>query len=179
MSNQEPVSDWGNTLFSDIGNVGKFFAKLGLIIIVIISVFLIVLGVTKIVKNDDNKYMNVNGKIISTECIQNPKNPNDTTDTHKCSIVVEYTINDKIYTKELFLNGSNKYIVNEPIDLKVEKNNYNNAGLATMKESTTGWILIAISLGLFGIAYLNYYLTHNYRSYAAVSGVSNMVNLFR
>ena len=179
MSSQEPVKDWGNTLFSDIGTLGKFFAKLGLFIVVIVSVFMIVMGVTKVIKNNDNEYMDVKGKVINADCIKNPKIQNDTTETHKCSIIVEYTINSETFTKELFLNGNNKYIVNEPIDLKVQKSNYNNAELATMKQSTTGWILIGVSLGLFGLAYLNYYLTHNYRSFAFASGVGNMFRMVR
>lgn len=178
MSNQEPVKDWGNTIFSDVGSVGKVFAKIGLFVVVIISVFMIVIGITQIVKNDDNKYTDTRGKIINTDCIKNPNNPNNTAETFKCSITVEYTINDETYKKDLFVNGNNKYIVNEPIDLKVEKSNYNNAELATMKKSTSGWILIIIAVVLFGFAYLNYYLTHKYRTFAAVHGVSSMVNMF-
>jgi hypothetical protein len=131
--------------------------------------------------NNDNKYVTVAGTVSNTNCIKSSTTYNDRgqpADNYKCNVVVDYTYNGKKYSKKMYLAGANSYIKDEPINLKIEKSNPNNVQLSGMTAKSIGYIMIVCALVIFGFAYLNYYLTHNYRIYAASSGVGGILKIF-
>jgi hypothetical protein len=179
---QPPITDWGNNLYSDLGGIGTFFANFIMIAAIIIALVLIVLGMYTVMYNDDDKYVTVSGTVTSTDCVKSATSYNDRgqpSDSYKCNVIVDYEYDGKKYSQKMYLTGGNAYIKNEPINLKLEKSKPNNVQLSGMTATSIGYIMIICAFGMSGLAYLNYYLAHNYRVYAASSGVKGIFNIFR
>lgn len=176
----EKGQDWGKELYEDVGWIGKVYANIGLVIAIIISIILLIAGIYMMANNKDAEYMNIVGIITKSECISEPPKDINTAATKRCRLNVEYNVNNVKYQKELYITGGNTvYLLNEPIELKVNRNNNSDAEVAGMGNFTIGLILIGVSLVILACGYFNYYLTHNSRLYAATSGVNNIVSIFR
>lgn len=178
----KPVTDWGNTIYSGLGDLGMFKAVLCMIIALIVGLTLIVIGIYMIMYDDDNLYIRVKGSVVQPNCIKSSttydKNGKPM-DNYKCDITVNYKINGTAYSNKMYLTGASTYINNEPIDLMVRKDDLNNVQLGTINKSSIGSIMIICSLILVSLAYLNYYMTSNYRIFAAAQGTATVVGLFR
>lgn len=180
--NAKPVSDWGNTLYDGASGVGVFKADLAMIIGVIVAAVLIVIGFYMMMYNDDSKYLRISGKVLQPNCVKSSITYDDKgrpIDNYKCNVVVNYMIGGKVYSKKMYVSGTTTYIKDEPIDLMVMKNDFTNVQFAYIDRSTMGCIIMLVALGVVGITYLNYYLTHNYKVFAATQGVNTLVGLFR
>lgn len=178
----QPVTDWGNTLYSGLNDVGVFKADLFMIIALILGLVFVVVGIYMIIYDDSNEYLRIKGLIMEPSCTKASTTYDDKgkpTDTYKCSIIVSYKVDNKTYSKKMYLSGNSTYIKDEPIDLMIKKRDLNDVQLATMNNTSIGTIMIICSLFVVAIAYLNYYLTHNYKVFAAAQGTETIVSLFR
>ena len=176
------VSDWGNHIYDGLGDVGTFKADLIMIIALILSAIFVVVGIYMIFHNDDNNYMRIKGIVSEPNCIKTSSNVDKDghqSDVFKCNLVVTYMIDTKTFSKKIYVTGGSSYIKDEPVDLMVLKTDYANAQLAFMGGSQMGSMFIGGALIVVALAYLNYYMTHNYRIFAASQGVNTIVSLFR
>jgi hypothetical protein len=177
INNTKQVSDWGNTLYDSTSSVGVFKADLVMVIGVIIASALVVIGIYMMMYNDDDNYLRIQGKVLEPNCVKASTIYDDKgkqVDNYKCNIVVTYMISGKVYSKNMYVAGISTYIKDEPIDLMVMKKDFTNVQFAHMDKTTMGCIMILSALGVIGITYLNYYLTHNYKIFAATQGVSTL-----
>jgi hypothetical protein len=177
----KPVTDWPNEIYSGLGGIGGFKAELYLIIAIIAAIILIVVSIYFIATDDENKYLRIEGNVLTPSCVKASTTYDERgrpTDTYKCHIDVSYQINDKLYTKKIYVVGSSNYIAGEPISLMIDKNNNEDARIAIMSKSTIGSIMFGIALLAVGLAYLNYYITRKFRVFAAAQGTSTIVDLF-
>lgn len=178
----KPVTDWGNTVYDGLSGVGEFKADLGLFIGLILGLVFTVVGIYLILTDDSNNYLNIQGKVVEPNCVRSSVTYDSSghpIESYKCIVVVGYKIDGKVYSKRMYLNGSNNYIKDEPISLIVPKNDYNDVRIATIDNTSLGTIMICVALMVVGIAYINYYLTHRYRVFAASQGASTVFGLFR
>lgn len=181
-SSPQVVTDWGNTLYEGASDVGLFTATLYMIITLIIGLVLIVIGIYMIISDNSGNYTSVQGTVIQSDCSQSTTSYDDkgrSNVTHKCDVVVSYNINNMPYSKRLFLSGSSTYSKDEPIDLFVNKNDLTDAQIAWIGRSYIGSCLMIVALIVTASAYLNYYMTHNYKIYAAGQGTATIYNLFK
>jgi hypothetical protein len=177
-----PVNDWGNTMYDGLSGVGTFKADLGLVIGVIVGCALIVFGIYFMMNDDSDNYLRVDGTVVQPNCVKSSVSYDDKgrpTDNFKCNMIVQYTIDGKSYSKKMYLTGTTSYIKDEPVKLMVAKNNYEDVQLVSMDKTTLGSILMVVALVIVGLTYLNYYLTHNYKVFAAAQGAETVVGLFR
>ena len=58
------------------------------------------------------------------------------------------------------MDNSQKYVKGDNINLMVNKTNYNDAKIETVKRSIIGSIIMCGALTLMSMCYLNFYLTH-------------------
>lgn len=182
MEANKPVSDWGNTLYDGASGVGVFKADLTMVIGAIIASVLIVIGIYMVMNDDDSNYLRIQGKVLQPNCVKTSTSYDDkgrSTEHYKCNVVITYMIDGKVYSKTMYTTGTNAYIKDEPIDLMVLKKDYTNVQFAYMDRSSIGFIMMLLALGVVGITYLNYYVTHNYKVFAATQGVNTLVGLFR
>ena len=157
--------------------LGQFRATLSIIIAIVICIVLAVLGLWAMLFNTDHLYMLVDGNVVKSECITQK-------DSSKCELTVGYKIDGQDYSKTIITNVSEKYFSNEPVKLWVTKSDYTNivlasGPLATFSSSAIGFMLILVAIMVFGLAYLNYYMTYNYEVYASTSGIGALGSLLR
>lgn len=183
MSNiNQPVTDWGNTIYSGLGGIGMFRAIVSSIVVTIIGFVFIVVGLYMIMNDDSNSYARIQGTVVQPNCVKEftsyDKNKRPI-DSYKCEITVTYKVNEVTYTNKMYLTGSSAYINGEPIDLMVRKDDPNNIQLGHINKASIGCIMVICALIIVGIVYLNYYLTYKYQLFAASQGASTIVDLFR
>lgn len=181
-NSKSSVSDWGNHIYDGLGDVGTFKADLIMVIGLILSAILVVVGIYMIFHNDDNNYIRVKGVVSEPNCTKTSSSVDkdgNQSDVHKCNLVVTYMIDSNTFSKKIYVTGGSSYIKDEPIDLMVSKSNHADAQLAFMGGSQMGCMFISGALMIVALAYLNYYMTHNYRIFAASQGVNTIVSLFR
>lgn len=182
MTSKQPITDWGNTLYSGAEDIGVFKANLFMYIAVIVACVLIVIGLIMVSTDDSDKYMWVTGYVKQPNCTKASTMYDDKghmIDTYKCNIVVSYNIDGKVNSKKIYLTGNESYIKDEPIQLIVKKSDHNDVQLSYTTGYTVGGIMLIVSIVIVALAYLNYYLTHNYHLFAAAQGTTTVVGLFR
>jgi hypothetical protein len=180
--NSNPVTDWGNSLYDGASGVGVFKAELMMVVAIIVAALLVVMGLIMIMYNDDDKYLRIKGQVVQPNCVLSGMTKDTTgnpTNNYKCNMSVKYIVNGKEYNKTIFVSGSANYIPNEPVDLVVLRSDFNNVQIAQMNMGTAGTLMISGAFAIVAAAYINYYLTHNYKVYAATQGVSTLTGLFR
>lgn len=176
------VTDWGNEMYSGLSGVGTFTADLTMVIALIIGSVMIVVGIWMVATDDDDRYLRIQGSVTQPNCTKTSTSYDDKgkpTDQYKCNIVVAYKLDNNVYSKTIYMNGSSSYIVGEPISLMVSRSDHNDVQVASMSKGSTGCALFVVAPIIVALAYLNYYLTHNYRVYAAATGTKAIVGLFR
>lgn len=155
---------------SDKDNVKTSYNKLrfGLITGIILSVIFVVVGIYMMVYDDSYKYFFIKGVVVTPSCVKASTTYDKDgypTDTYKCNIVVAYKINGEVYSRKMYVIGSNNYEKDEPIDLVVHKNNYDNVQLAFMNGTTIGCIFVTVALIITSLTYLDYYITYRYKKF--------------
>jgi hypothetical protein len=176
------VTDWGNEIYNGLNGVGLFKADLIMIIVLILAAVMIVVGIYMIGTNDSDKYLRVQGTVVQPNCVKAPPSYDAGgrgVENYKCNVVVTYKINGKVYGKNIYLVHPTSYSKGESIELMVLKTNHNDAMIATTDKATVGCIMVGVSIAAVALAYLNYYLTHNYRVFSVAQGTLTLVSLFQ
>jgi len=164
-------------IYEGLSGVGKVAVSIELICAAVIAVILIITGIYFLSTNEENKFIRVKGAVTESTCNQiTSYDTGKPVINYNCNIVVSYTIEQKIYYKSLVVLDPT-YTKNAPIDLMVDKNNYENVQLASINKINTALILFIIAPVIFGLAYLHYWLTYKYQPIAALHGIGTGVRL--
>lgn len=181
MSEQGQGQGIFGTLYEGSSALGTFKADIGMIIGLILGALMIVFGLYYILFGTDDQYLRAQGVVMQAQC-----NPSTTYDSkgnpqssYKCNITVGYKINGQTYSKQIYIDGSTTYVKDQPITLSVNKTNYQDVSVAGIAQSTMGSMSFVCALVIVGICYLNYYLTHHYKIWAATQGASTVIDVFR
>jgi hypothetical protein len=143
---------------------------LTIIIGITIGFVLIIVGMHMVMYDEEAEYLRVIGTITQAKYERISTSYDDKGNEqiiNKYNIFVTYMINNIAYAKKLFVNGKTQYVKDNTIDLLVHKNDYTNVQLAYTRKSSFGIIFVISSLVIIGLVYLTYYLTYNYKMYAA------------
>lgn len=94
---------------------------------------------------DSDQYLKMKGIIIDI-----PEHNSEN------SIVVSYKINNVVYTQKLFIKSfiKSSYVKEQPINMRVSKQDYNNAQIDGLDRSVVGSSLLVSSVLLIGSIYL-------------------------
>jgi len=171
---------FGEQIYDGSNELGKFIVDVRMIIALIIGLLMIVVGMYLLINNDDDQFIDVKGIVSNAYCKQTTTYyDGKPTVNNKCIITVTYKIDNVSYSKSIYTSDSNEYITGQPINLSVRKTDMNDVSIASFKKHTIAMFLFVGSIFVAGFAYFQYYLTHNYKPYAAAQGASTMVGLFR
>lgn len=183
MSNnsQNQGSGLFGTLYEGSSSLGTFRADLNMILGIIVAVIIIIIGIYLILFNDDNKFMTITGTVINPQCTSRTQyNSNGTKRIENdCIVTVNYVVNGKKYSKKMDIDSSINYMTGDKVQLSVNKTDYTDVKLKTISEGVLGWGSLSCALFLIAICYLNYYLTHRYKFYAAFQGAEMVTDMFR
>ena len=180
-TNIKQDNHWGNTLYDGAGSIGIFMANFSMIIGIILAVFLAVMGIYIMINDYDDNYFRIQGKVTEPNCVKTSITYDDkgrSVDNYKCNSIVSYIIDNYTYFKNIYMTKTSFYIKDEPIDLMVLKKDHTDVKLSYINRTTIGCAAMIFAISIVGIAYLNYYLTYNYKMFAAAQGLSTLVGLF-
>ena len=174
-SSERSTTSLGSELYDGISSFGSFYARLGLGVGSVIGVVLLLMGIYFILFNSDSQYANVDGVVLQSQCkAELGMNNRPHLLTYNCNVLVGYEIGGVKYTNPIYVNGSTRYVENQPILLSVSKLNPNEVKLRGMPESTVGSILFGVALLLMGLCYFNFYMSNRFKPYAAAQGLGTL-----
>ena len=170
----------GSEVYTGISDLGNIQSSIGLGLGIIIAVVLIILGGYYMIFNNDDKYYHLSATIVHVECdvrmlYENRKN----IPIYKCEMTLNYILNGKTYASTMVVNSRKRYFTGEIVQVAVSKTNSRDVQLDNISSFTIGMILSSCAIVLIGICYLNFYLTHHYKPYAALQGARSVWGIFR
>jgi hypothetical protein len=158
----------GNLYYDKLNIVGESKAEFVLMIGIVFGLLFIIIGLYMAIYDDSDLYLRVKGSVVEPTCAKSNVTYDDKgypINTYKCSIIVAYKIDGNVYSRKMFILGSNNFERNEPIDLMILKQDYTNIKAATTDGTTLGCIFVCMAFFSVGLAYLNYYLVYRYKTY--------------
>jgi hypothetical protein len=159
--------------------IGQFRASLTLIVAIVLGIIMILCGTYMIFYNDDELYLTVSGRVMKADCVTaktRDSKGNEST-AYKCNVTVGYEVDGKKYSKQLFIRSSEDYLNGEPISLWVRKDNHESVSQSGWPGNLVGSGLLCGAVAVFGLAYLQYYLTYRYEVFAAAQGIGTVVDI--
>ena len=156
-----------STLYNGAASLGKFEGNLKLYIAGVVSIVLVILAIYMFATNNSN-LVNATGKVTAITC------PPSSSDNENCNIRINYTVNDTVYNGNINTLEGN-YKVGSNIDISYDSTKPTNITLQQKNKITLSIISLVCACLLFGIAYLNYYLTSHSSFFAAVEGAKSIL----
>ena len=159
--------------------IGQFRASLTLIVAIILAIIMALCGTYLVFNNDDEMYLTINGRVMKADCLsqQTRDSKGNVNTSYKCNITVGYEVDGEKFSKMIFVRSNEDYLQGEPISLWVKKNDLTNVREAGWPGNMVGSGLVFGALVVFGLAYLQYYLTYRYEVFAAAQGVGTVVDI--
>ena len=134
-------------LYSDVASFGVLAADIRLIIIIVISVIMIIIGIS-IVAQKVKRSKIVSGTITNSNCIeeQNTDSSGHTTKYYNCTITVKCNINGTDVTPNFTITSFEKYVKDQKIDLYYDPNDITNINTFQDNYHFWGWLIIIIAI---------------------------------
>jgi hypothetical protein len=160
-----------NTLYDGAADIGYMRAYSGIIVAIIVAISLSC-GAFYFLTTSDPHTISIDAIISTSNVITNSKGKNT------YSNIYTYTVNNNIYTGTI--NESTQRSVNSTISIKYDPKNPSSSETSnTPSHSTFGSISLCVASLLPLIAFINYYLTSNFKPYAALSGAEGVYDVLK
>ncbi len=171
MATQDNI--WNANVYDDLSSLGLFMTKLVVIIMGCLSVILLYGAVVLAYTDDEKDFIRVRGRVIKSTCTKIKEKEDD----YKCITNIEYVVDNKTYTRELYMSGSSNYISGEPIELMVASTDHASVQVAYTNKTVIATYLVGGAFITTGLAYLNMYLANNYKIFSAGRGVGALFGM--
>jgi hypothetical protein len=158
--------------------IGKIQGSIGLIIAVIITVILLIAATYLLLKPES--FQKVLATVTSVNC---PSTLKATTSgksniiTYDCVLNVQYVINQISYKSSLIINSQTDYSNTKTIEILYNPQNPTEIKHESISSKSLASISSVIGIVIMFFAGLQYYLTHKYQSYAALTGVGTSASI--
>ena len=152
-------------LYDGAASIGKFEGIIKLYGAAIISIIFICISIYMFLTNNSN-LVNTSGKITVANC----------SSSTNCNLRVTYMVNGTTYNGSITV-PHNKYKIGENIDITYDSTAPVNITLKKQSNITLSIVSLVCALIIGGFAYLNYYLTSNYKMFAAVEGADTVFKI--
>lgn len=168
-------SGFAESAYDAAATFGRVVAFFKMLVGIVVGIVLIAIGIWLIRKKS------VYTEKVLTKVTQPKCNTTTTTDSKgrsstqtKCSVTLEYKINDKDYKTPITLYGS--YIENQMIEMQYNPNNPNDIRSPAPQNKTIGIVLILIGLAIMIGTTIWFILTLKYQIIAAGTGAYTAVD---
>lgn len=147
--------------------MGRTYALIGSIIIIIISILLIIGGIAILMNPYKNK---ISATITSANCVQDVSTSN-----YNCSIGISYIVNNITYTSNKTYISSEKINQGDLIDIYYNSKNVNDFKFSK-PSNLLGILLLVIGflIILFSLIYLFFIM--KYKALATISGLKRVIS---
>jgi hypothetical protein len=165
-----------SSMVDETANLGKIQTSISFIVSIVIGVLLII---SAIYMGFQSPKPSVKALIQTSKCDTVIKNVNDKKEVYyTCLLNLKYTINNIDYINDLSVSSSTVYNPNTYIDIEYEETNPNMINLKGLDNSTISSISVCIAIIIIIFSFINYYLSTQSKTYAALQGVSTIGNFF-
>jgi hypothetical protein len=162
-------------VYSDASSLGVFTSTLWLYIAMCICIIFVIISIYLF---SSRKTLETTKAIITNASCNTSFDSKSNARTATCTIDIEYFVEYKKYANKL-ITTDKYHDVGDQIDVSYDINNPDNVYYNTFSTTSIALILLCIGAIILGSAYLQYYLSSNYKIYAAGTGASNIVALFK
>ena len=169
------MSDLASGIYDETSNLGKSYATIQIIIGIIIFIALCICGIYFEFKPTTTG--NVTAKVTTVDNCNKIVRSEQT--SYECVLQVTYTVNGKVYTNSITLDNSQKYVLNQDVDISYELNNPNVISPKEMDNKLIGSSLILVGIVIMISCGVNYYLASNSKLYAASTGTATTIDIFK
>ena len=158
--------------------IGKIQGSVGLVIAVIITVILFIAATYLLLKPEP--FQKTLATITSVNC---PSTSKTTTSgksnitTYDCKLNVQYVINQVNYTSPLTINSQTDFTNTKTIEILYNPQNPSEIKYESISSKSLASISSVVGVVIIFFAGLQYYLTHKYASYAALTGVGTSASI--
>jgi hypothetical protein len=158
--------------------IGKIQGSVGLIIAVIITVILFIAATYLLLKPEP--FQKTLATITSVNC---PSTSKTTTSgksniiTYDCNLTVRYVINQNSYTSPLTISSQTDFTNTKTIEILYNPQNPSEIKYESISSKSLASISSVVGIVIIFFAGLQYYLTHKYQSYAALTGVGTSASI--
>jgi hypothetical protein len=152
------MSDLGTEIYNETANLGKIYATIQIIIGIIIFIICFLCGMYNVFSpsstaNTTATITNVNSSLEST--IKSSVGTEQL--NYSCNLEITYVVNNITYRNNITLENSEKYVVNQTVDISYRIDNPNDIGKTQVDTKYVGSISMVMgSLLLSSLAELKY-----------------------
>ncbi len=167
---QQPESSLASDVYSDASELGKVYTTVGLITGSFISLIFLGIGIYMLTKNNTHTQA-LSATINSLNCSANI-----------CFANLSYNYNNKNYIKLNFSinNTNNLYKTGDLYPIYLDPNNPDDIALDSPKDDKVmGYILVGISILIFGGSIFSWWLSRTSKLYAAAEGTGATIGVVR
>ena len=166
----------GDDVYSGVASFGVIMSDIRAIFGTFIGLIIIIVGIGMIIKKSFRTSTLI-GNIKSSDCVE-VIYANSNNIEYNCNFTVNYSIGDKIQTKNFIDNYSNKkYNPNDTITLWYDPDNSNNIDIHSDNLHPIGWGLLIIGVIIIVSSILWAYLANKYKFVGALEGVLTGINM--
>lgn len=167
------MANFASEIYDDTSSLGRIISLISLIVGIIIAIVLFICAFSYQTTPDNPS---TTATILSASCATIINN-NET--EYSCILNLKYTINNKEYTNNITTQSNIYYNQNAIIDITYELDNPNKIYIKPLNNKTISLISCGVGVVIILGSAINYYLTYNYKFYAASQGVASTINLFK
>jgi len=160
----------GSKLYDGSAELGKFQSSVGLYIGGFMCIIMMCIAIYLFTSKDD-------GLVDVKGIVQNRYDVSAKRTMYNCSLTVKYVVDGKEYTGNTGLNSGQVYNVGDSIDISYDPKNPTNISPKQISKKLIAAIICGVALLVGGGAYLNYYMTRRFQTYAAAQGAATTMNV--
>ncbi len=167
------MADFASEVYENSSSLGRVISLISLIVGIIIAIILFICAFSYQATPDKPS---TTATIITSSCTT-VLNNNKT--EYSCVLNLKYIVNNKEYNNIITTQSNTYYNQNTTIDINYELDNPNKIYIKSLDNMTMSSISCVIGIVIIFGAAVNYYLTSNYKFYAAGQGVASSFKLFK
>jgi hypothetical protein len=173
MSSQN--SQLGQTLYDGAATAGRGMSLIALIIGILVSVILCIVGGVLLSSSTDSEWTSTYATVTNSPCSSSSSSP-----INSCLLMLSYTAGTvKMTNIPLSATGTTIYVTGSTIEIQYKNSDPSVIRYVESSSTILGIVSSVIAAVVTLIVVAQYFLTRKSKVYAAASGVTGLVNIFR
>ena len=158
------------TLYDSLASLGKIWTLIGAIFSTIVGVGMIIVGLYFLFRKPDRDL--IRGTVAR---INDDEHGICTGQQfYQCSLSIQYVYNDQNYMSKIHYSGSSEYVIGQPIDIYVLKNNPYSIVLEPPLPKRLFYLFIAIGLVVILSGWWWYWASRKWKIVASAEGINGL-----
>ena len=166
----------GDSIYSGAASFGVIWAFLGAIFGTLFGIAAIAGGIYILAHKNVNK-ISVQAKILRVNGDVNGKCEKSNETNYSCTITIQYTYDNKQYTKDVDYNGPRSYYASQTITVLVDPDNPNDVDVNEPLPKWVGIVTILFGIAIIAGGWFWYWASRKWKFVAAAEGVGGVLGI--